>query len=64
VLFEGPAEQIERFDRVLAHEFVHAVVAMLGGRNVPVWLNEATLFEPGGARGPSRFSRARADAPP
>jgi hypothetical protein len=35
---------------VLAHEFVHAVVAMLGGRRVPVWLNEglATVFQPGG----------------
>jgi tetratricopeptide (TPR) repeat protein len=51
-------------ERVLAHEFVHAVVAMLGGRSVPVWLNEglATVFQPGGlddaeavlARAPAR----------
>ena len=37
-------------DRILTHEFVHAVVAVLGGRNVPTWLNEglATMFQPGG----------------
>ncbi len=36
--------------RVLTHEYVHAVVAQLGGRMVPVWLNEglATVLEPGG----------------
>ena len=37
----------EELDRVLSHEFVHAVVAMLGGRTVPAWLNEglATVLE-------------------
>lgn len=46
----GLVEQSADLGRVLAHEFVHAVVAMLGGRNVPVWLNEglAVSFEPGG----------------
>ena len=46
----GALQQVDRLDRVLAHEFVHAVVAMLGGRNVPTWLNEglARTFEPGG----------------
>ena len=36
--------------RVLTHEYVHAMVAQLGGRMVPVWLNEglATALEPGG----------------
>jgi tetratricopeptide (TPR) repeat protein len=50
VPIRGALEQIDKLDRVLAHEFVHAVVAMLGGRNVPVWVNEglATVFEPGG----------------
>jgi hypothetical protein len=40
----------EELERVLAHEFVHALVVALGGRSVPVWLNEglATVFEPGG----------------
>jgi hypothetical protein len=27
-------------DRLLSHEFVHAVVAIVGGRAVPAWLNE------------------------
>jgi tetratricopeptide (TPR) repeat protein len=42
--------QRDELDRVLSHEFVHAVVAMLGGRTVPAWVNEglATVLEPGG----------------
>jgi tetratricopeptide (TPR) repeat protein len=40
VPIRGAIDQTERLDRVLAHEYVHAVVAMLGGRNVPTWLNE------------------------
>ena len=45
----GAAEEL---DRVLSHEFVHAVVAMLGGRTVPAWVNEglATVLEPAGLR--------------
>ena len=40
----------EELDRVLSHEFVHALVATLGGRNVPAWMNEglATVLEPAG----------------
>jgi len=46
----GALQQAEQLDRVLTHEFVHAVVAALGGPTVPVWLNEglATALEPGG----------------
>ena len=42
-----PLEQQEELDRVLSHEYVHAVVAMLGGRTVPAWVNEglATVLE-------------------
>jgi len=40
VPMRGALEQTEELDRVLGHEFVHAVVFMLGGRNVPMWLNE------------------------
>jgi hypothetical protein len=38
-----PAE----LDRVLSHEYVHAVAATLGGRNIPAWMNEglATVLE-------------------
>ena len=61
----GALEQSDRLDRVLAHEFVHAVVATLGGRNVPVWLNEglATVFEPGGVETAERVL-ARTSARP
>jgi tetratricopeptide (TPR) repeat protein len=49
VPIRGALAQPDQLDRVLAHEYVHAVVAMLGGRNVPVWLNEglAEVFEGG-----------------
>ena len=52
--------QTEEIDRVLGHEFVHAVVVMLGGRNVPVWLNEglATILERGGAEESERVLAA------
>jgi tetratricopeptide (TPR) repeat protein len=46
----GALQQTEQLDRVLTHEFVHALVAMIGGPTVPVWVNEglATALEPGG----------------
>ena len=38
-------------DRILSHEFVHALVAQVGGRTVPAWINEglATVLEPAGS---------------
>jgi tetratricopeptide (TPR) repeat protein len=46
----GALAERDELDRVLSHEFVHAVVAMLGGRTVPAWMNEglATVLEPAG----------------
>jgi tetratricopeptide (TPR) repeat protein len=43
----GALDQPEELERILAHEFVHAVVASIGGRNVPAWLNEglASMLE-------------------
>jgi len=60
VPMRGALEQTQELDRVLGHEFVHAVVAMLGGRNVPVWLNEglATILERGGAEESDRVLAA------
>jgi tetratricopeptide (TPR) repeat protein len=62
----GALDQMERLDRVLTHEYVHAVVAMLGGRNVPVWLNEglATVFEPGGVETAERILERASGLPP
>jgi len=56
VPIKGALALPDQLDRVLSHEFVHAVVAMLGGRNVPVWLNEglAVVYEAGGVENAER----------
>jgi tetratricopeptide (TPR) repeat protein len=45
----GALEQSDELERVLAHEFTHALVRSLAPRNVPTWLNEglAGVFERG-----------------
>jgi tetratricopeptide (TPR) repeat protein len=55
----------DELDRVLSHEFVHALVAMLGGRTVPAWVNEglATVLEPAGSSD-AEATLARTDARP
>jgi tetratricopeptide (TPR) repeat protein len=47
----GTAQPREELDRILSHEFVHAVVATLAGRTAPAWLSEglATVLEPSGS---------------
>lgn len=57
---QGALEHPQELERILTHEFVHAVVAMLGGSNVPSWLNEglATVLEPGGGAGQAIARRA------
>lgn len=51
VPLDGSLQHRDELDRVLSHEFVHAVVARLGGRTVPAWVNEglATVLEPAGS---------------
>ena len=46
----GAIDQPDELERILAHEFVHAVVATIAGQGVPAWLNEglASMLEPGG----------------
>lgn len=53
---KGALGQIDELERVLAHEYVHALVASLGGRGVPAWVNEglAVVLEPGGLTGAER----------
>jgi tetratricopeptide (TPR) repeat protein len=60
VPMRGALEETEDLDRTLGHELVHAVVFMLGGRNVPTWLNEglATILERGGAEEADRVLAA------
>jgi tetratricopeptide (TPR) repeat protein len=50
VPIRGAEDHLNDLDRVLGHEFVHAVVRMIGGANVPTWLNEglAVALEPRG----------------
>jgi tetratricopeptide (TPR) repeat protein len=48
----GAREAPEDLDRLLSHEFAHAVIDKIGGRTVPTWLNEglATVLEPEGSK--------------
>ena len=61
----GALEQTEELDRILGHEFVHAVVHMLGGQNVPAWLNEglAKHLERNGAEESERVLAATSGQP-
>jgi tetratricopeptide (TPR) repeat protein len=47
VPLRGALENPKELDRVLAHEFTHALIHTLASRNVPTWLNEgvAAAFE-------------------
>ena len=47
---KGALKNPGQLERILIHEYVHALVAQLGGRRVPQWVNEglATVLEPGG----------------
>jgi len=49
VPMRGALDKSTELDRVLAHEFTHALVRALASRNVPTWLNEglATALETG-----------------
>jgi tetratricopeptide (TPR) repeat protein len=44
---QGALQNMKEFERVLAHEFTHALIRSLAPRNVPIWLNEglAVHFE-------------------
>jgi tetratricopeptide (TPR) repeat protein len=45
-------EEPDELDRLLSHEFAHALIDKIGGRTVPAWLNEglATVLEPEGSK--------------
>jgi tetratricopeptide (TPR) repeat protein len=40
VPMRGALDDADELDRVLAHEFTHALIRTLAARNVPTWLNE------------------------
>jgi hypothetical protein len=60
VPMRGALENSSELDRVLAHEFTHALIRTLAPRGVPTWLNEgtATALETGE---PGPFERRVAD---
>jgi hypothetical protein len=66
VPLEGAAGRMDELERVLDHEFVHALVARLGGPSVPSWLNEglAVQFEPGGLDDATRALTRATEIPP
>jgi tetratricopeptide (TPR) repeat protein len=47
---QGADTDSQEFERILTHEFTHALVQSIAPRGVPTWLNEglAVLFEPTG----------------
>jgi tetratricopeptide (TPR) repeat protein len=63
---KGALDQVSDLERVLAHEYVHAVVASLAGRGVPAWVNEglAVVLEPGGLASAERVVAAARSRPP
>ena len=66
VPMRGALDQRQELDRVLSHEFTHALIRTLASRGVPAWLNEglATALKPGPrmsrpTRPPRRCRRCR-----
>lgn len=47
---KGALDQVDDLERVLAHEYVHALIRGVAGRGVPAWVNEglAVVLEPDG----------------
>jgi tetratricopeptide (TPR) repeat protein len=61
---QGALDNAAEFERVLTHEFTHALVRSVAPRGVPVWLDEglAQTFEP--PPPPDRVSRPFGTLPP
>ena len=67
VPMRGALRRPEELERVLAHEFTHALVRSIAPRGVPTWLNEglAVAFEPEGQRwAEDELSRTTTRLPP
>jgi peptidase MA superfamily protein/tetratricopeptide repeat protein len=65
VAVKGALSHPDELERLLVHEFVHALVAQVGGRNVPFWLNEglAASQEPGGTEWAASVLKRASDHP-
>jgi tetratricopeptide (TPR) repeat protein len=63
---KGALEQAGDLERVLVHEYVHALVAGVAGQGVPAWVNEglAVALEPGGLAGAEQLLASARSRPP
>ena len=65
VPMRGALDKREELDRVLSHEFTHALIRTLASRGVPAWLNEglATALEAGTLEWAERQAAAQDPVP-
>ena len=65
VPMRGALDKREELDRVLSHEFTHALIRTLASRGVPAWLNEglATALETGTLDWAEQRTAAQAPVP-
>jgi len=63
---KGALEQTGDLERVLVHEYVHALVAGVAANGVPAWVNEglAVALEPGGLADSERLLASARSRPP
>ena len=66
VPMRGALDNPKELDRVLSHEFTHALIRSLAARGVPAWLNEglATALETGDLEWAEKRVKEAADAVP
>jgi tetratricopeptide (TPR) repeat protein len=66
VPMRGALDNPKELDRVLSHEFTHALIRSLAARGVPAWLNEglATALETGDLEWAEKRVKETADAVP
>jgi tetratricopeptide (TPR) repeat protein len=66
VPMRGALENGSELQRILSHEFTHALIHSIAPRGVPQWLNEglAQLFEPGEGRGAAAIVEKYASSTP
>jgi tetratricopeptide (TPR) repeat protein len=65
VPMRGALDKREELDRVLSHEFTHALIRTLAARGVPAWLNEglATALETGNLEWAEKLASAHPPVP-
>jgi tetratricopeptide (TPR) repeat protein len=66
VPMRGALENSAELERILSHEFTHALIHSIAPRGVPQWLNEglAQIFEPAAGRGAAALVEKYASSTP